>query len=131
ELILIDTVGFVFNAPPEIIEAFKSTLEEISDSDGIIMIVDASEQIDYIHLKLREAEKILNRLNSSHKPTLIFFNKMDLVTNENHLSSLRELCNNKDKFMISISECEFGSAFSIEDVEKALNKIINKLTFPE
>lgn len=131
ELILIDTVGFVFNAPPEIIEAFKSTLEEISDSDGIIMVVDASEQIDYIHLKLKEAEKILNRLNSSHKPTLIFFNKMDLVTNENHLSSLRELCSNRDKFMISISECEFGSAFSIEDVEKALNKIINKLTLLE
>lgn len=126
ELILIDTVGFVFNAPPEIIEAFKSSLEELTISDGIILVIDASEQIDYIQLKLKEAEKILNRLNSSHKPILIFFNKMDLILNKDNLNYLVEICNKRD-LMISVAGCEFGSAFLKKDVERALNKIMDNL----
>jgi len=124
DVLLVDTVGFVFNSPPEIIEAFRSTLEELSDSDGLVLVIDSSEPLDYILLKLKEAESILSRLGSASKPILLFLNKSDLVRDWN---SLEGVCDFARSLEINVIGCVSGTAFSKEDVRKALSALASKV----
>jgi GTP-binding protein HflX len=76
--LITDTVGFIRKLPHHLVEAFKSTLDEVRESDLLMHIVDIShpqfeEQIEVV-------EKTLNELDSSSKPTIIVFNKIDNYT---------------------------------------------------
>jgi GTP-binding protein HflX len=84
---LTDTVGFVRKLPHDLVEAFKSTLEEVIYSDLLLHVVDASsdiaeEQIDAVNLVLKELSVI-------NKPTIILLNKIDM-TDEEKLQRLKE-----------------------------------------
>jgi len=73
--LLSDTVGFIRKLPHDLVESFKSTLDEVRESDLLLHIVDIShpgfeEQIKIVDETLRE-------LNSSDKPSIIVFNKID------------------------------------------------------
>jgi len=78
--LLSDTVGFIRKLPTELVESFKSTLDEVRESDFLIHVVDIShenfeEQIDSVN-------GILDEINAIDKPTLMVFNKTDLFTYE-------------------------------------------------
>lgn len=75
-----DTVGFIRKVPHTIVEAFKSTLEEICYSDVIILLVDATDP-EYAE-KIRVAEEVLSELHADAIPRLLVFNKIDLLTEE-------------------------------------------------
>jgi GTP-binding protein HflX len=74
-ILLVDTVGFVRHMPAHLIEAFKSTLEEIAESDLILHVVDGSnpEQI----LQMEVVNKVLMDLGASEIPVIYVRNKMD------------------------------------------------------
>lgn len=77
ECILTDTVGFIRNLPESLKGAFKSTLEELDESDLLIHLVDISnhqykKQIDAVN-------QIFDELKLNDKPKIIVFNKIDLV----------------------------------------------------
>jgi len=76
-----DTVGFIRKVPHSIIEAFKSTLEEISYSDLIILLADVSDP--ELIQKINVAEDVLNELQAESIPRLLVFNKVDLLSKEN------------------------------------------------
>ena len=61
-LLLTDTVGFIKNIPTQLIEAFKSTLEEIIDTDHILLVVDISEEVAMVKEKLKTCLKTINQL---------------------------------------------------------------------
>ena len=88
EYTLSDTVGFVRNLPHQLVEAFRSTLEEISDSDLILHIVDASH-VDP-GAQIATVRQVIGEVDSRHIPELIVFNKVDLV-DEGTLLALRGL----------------------------------------
>ena len=74
--LLSDTVGFIRKLPHHLVESFKSTLDEVRESDMLLHVVDIShphyeEQIEVVNRTLQE-------LDSLEKPTLLVFNKMDL-----------------------------------------------------
>jgi len=74
-LLLSDTVGFIRKLPHQLVESFKSTLDEVRESDILLHVVDIShprheEQIEIVNQTLRE-------LGAAEKPTLLVFNKMD------------------------------------------------------
>ena len=76
--LLSDTVGFIRKLPHDLVESFKSTLDEVREADLLVHIVDIShpgfeEQINVVNETLRE-------LRSSNKPTLIIFNKIDIFS---------------------------------------------------
>lgn len=76
--LLSDTVGFIRKLPHDLVESFKSTLDEVRESDLLLHIVDIShtgfeEQISIVSETLRE-------LNSLDKPCIIVFNKIDAFT---------------------------------------------------
>ncbi len=78
EFLITDTIGFVNNLPHHLIESFKSTLEEIKDSDLIIHIIDASSP--FMDLQIDTTLKVLNDLNVTNIPIINVYNKTDLVT---------------------------------------------------
>ena len=74
--LLSDTVGFIRKLPHHLIESFKSTLDEVRESDILIHVVDISHPQFEDHLKT--VRKTLQDLNVTDKPTLLVFNKIDL-----------------------------------------------------
>ena len=78
-ILLTDTVGFIENLPSWIIKAFHSTLEEIIESDLILLVVDVSDPLPIIHRKIDVSLKELSELHVSSS-ILLIMNKKDLVT---------------------------------------------------
>lgn len=95
---LTDTVGFVRKLPHDLVEAFKSTLEEVSFSDLIIHVVDISS--DTVVEQIKAVKNVLSELNALDKPTFLALNKCEMATPE-------QIANVKEKFsnyqMIEIS----------------------------
>lgn len=80
EAIITDTVGFIRNLPGSLMEAFAATLEELHDADLLIHVVDTkSPRLDE---QIKTVEKILEDLDLVHIPTLLAFNKADLLSHE-------------------------------------------------
>jgi GTP-binding protein HflX len=77
-VLVTDTVGFIRNLPPWLVEAFMSTLEEVFLSDGIILVVDLSDTTDEMLSKLETTLAIL-RKGERPIPTVVAFNKADLL----------------------------------------------------
>ena len=82
DVVFIDTVGFIREVPPTIIEAFHSTLEEISDSDAIIFVVDASKPQGEIVEEVASGFEIMEQVGAVGIPTIIAANKVDLLDSE-------------------------------------------------
>ena len=77
--LLSDTVGFIRKLPTQLIEAFKSTLDEVREADVLIHVVDIShsgyeEQMEVV-------QKTLNEIGASEKPVYVVFNKIDAYRN--------------------------------------------------
>ena len=92
--LLIDTVGFVSKLPHALVDAFKATLEEVTEADLLLHVVDASfEGSDFQQSVTRE---VLKSLGADGKPSLTIYNKIDLVDpaelEEKHLSSGKDSC---------------------------------------
>jgi GTP-binding protein HflX len=74
-VMLIDTVGFINKLPHQLVDAFKSTLEEVRTADLLIHVIDATHP--RWAEQQRVVEKVLEELGADDKPTLTVFNKLD------------------------------------------------------
>jgi len=82
-VLMTDTVGFIKDLPPELIEAFQSTLEEMFYADVILLVFDASEDEDAIRMKLSTSMKtLLPRIES--RSLIVVGSKIDLVSKESY-----------------------------------------------
>ncbi|HXI62760.1 MAG TPA: GTPase HflX, partial [Pyrinomonadaceae bacterium] len=77
EVIINDTVGFIRDLPPDLLEAFRSTLEEISGSRLLIHVVDAANP--RWQQQINSVGRILTQLQFDQIPRLLVFNKSDLI----------------------------------------------------
>jgi len=78
--VLSDTVGFIYKLPPNLIESFKATLEELRYADVLLHVIDASST-NIIQIK-DSVESILSELKLDKKPTIKVFNKIDKLSIE-------------------------------------------------
>ena len=76
--VLIDTVGFVRKLPHQLVEAFRSTLEETKTSDLLLQVVDASDSD--IAGQMEAVERVVREVGANHVPRLVALNKADLLT---------------------------------------------------
>lgn len=116
KITLSDTVGFINKLPHELVEAFKSTLEEVVDADLLLHVVDASNK-NAIN-QINSVNNVLNELNCIDKNTIIVLNKTDIASYET-LLKLKEFL--KDKVVIEVS------ALNGTNLKNLLNTIANKL----
>ncbi len=72
-----DTVGFIRHLPPELVAAFRATLEEVTEADLLILVVDASSPA--IRETLETVEQTLGEIGAARTPRIIALNKMDLT----------------------------------------------------
>ncbi|AIO18311.1 GTPase HflX [Candidatus Izimaplasma bacterium HR1] len=80
EFVLTDTVGFVSNLPHNLVESFKSTLEEVTEADYLIHVVDASNH--YHSKQIDVTNETLEEIGVHDIPTLYIYNKQDLIEEE-------------------------------------------------
>jgi GTPase len=77
EVIINDTVGFIRDLPPDLLSAFRATLEEIGDSNLLIHLIDASNP--RYEQQIESVERILRELHLAEIPTIVALNKADLL----------------------------------------------------
>lgn len=112
EFILIDTVGFVSKLPHGLVEAFKSTLEEVRDADLLLHVADTSYgEMDF---QIEVAESVMQEICGSRTERIMVYNKIDL-TGERPLDT-------------SGSDAVFVSAKTGENMERLLRLIDEKIT---
>ena len=75
-----DTVGFIRKLPTQLVDSFKSTLDEVRESDLLLHVVDISHPSFEEHIE--SVNKILEEIHALDKPTLMVFNKIDAYTPE-------------------------------------------------
>ncbi|MCZ6704742.1 MAG: GTPase HflX [Bacteroidetes bacterium] len=87
KVLISDTVGFIRKLPHDLIESFKSTLDEVRESDVLVHVIDAT------HPQFEEHQRVvhetLKEINADGKLTLLVFNKIDAFENPEHLHILK------------------------------------------
>ena len=73
--LLSDTVGFIRKLPTQLVESFKSTLDEVREADLLVHVIDITHSNFEEHIE--SVEKILSEIKSINKPTILVFNKID------------------------------------------------------
>jgi GTP-binding protein HflX len=123
--LLSDTVGFIRKLPTELVESFKSTLDEVREADVLIHVVDISHKNFEEHLNV--VKQTLQDIGAGDKPVILVFNKIDAFTytkkDEDDLTpttrenlSLEDI---KNTWMKSLNNpCLFISAQTKENVEE-------------
>lgn len=86
-ILLTDTVGFIRKLPHALIESFKSTLDEVRESDALVHVVDAGHP--GVEDTMKVVRQTLKELECFDKPQLLVFNKVDAVIDPGHLEALR------------------------------------------
>jgi len=77
EVVITDTVGFIADLPPDLVTAFRATLEELADADLLLHVVDASDPD--LERKLEAVDRLLADLELGAYPRLLLLNKTDLM----------------------------------------------------
>lgn len=135
--LLSDTVGFIRKLPTDLVDSFKSTLDEVREANLLIHLVDISHP-DFDE-QIRVVENTLTDLQSSDKPTMIVFNKIDAYTwtpkDEDDLTPRTKENISLDELMATWmakmgSDCFFISAkdrTNIDDFKQLLYKKVREL----
>jgi GTP-binding protein HflX len=111
KVLLTDTVGFIRNLPANLVESFKSTLEEISEADFIIHVVDGASPD--IAGSIETVNRELAALGVMEKPVIIYFNKIDGVADADRVRS----------FMLKYPGSVAGSALTGEGLDLLTGEI--------
>ncbi len=118
KILFTDTVGFISKLPHQLVQAFRSTLEEAKYADLILHVVDASNpEYDF---QMEVVYETLKELGIEKKPVITVFNKIDQVSNENDRAALKDL--RSDDFVLISAREGTGFGCLLEKIEKLLNE---------
>ncbi len=115
DVIITDTVGFIRDLPPDLIAAFKATLEELSEADLLLHVVDASDP--HLERKMDAVGRVLADLELNAIPRLVVFNKADI--GEQPL--LQSLCNRFEGIAVSALKRQ-----GLDNLLAAAEKLLNR-----
>ncbi|MDO8603633.1 MAG: GTPase HflX [Candidatus Omnitrophota bacterium] len=122
KILFLDTVGFLHNLPHHLVEAFKSTLEEVSTADMLLHVLDASSE--KIHEQDEAVYKVLKELGAESKIVINVLNKIDCVDNPDYLKRLkRDFC---DPVFVSAVTGD-GMAVLIDEIQGLLSGLVMEI----
>ncbi|MEM2106469.1 MAG: GTPase HflX [Candidatus Bathyarchaeia archaeon] len=119
--ILVDSIGFIEDMHPMIIDAFYATLDEISNSDLVLLFVDVSESLRTLVRKISSINSISRRIEMPHHQILCL-NKVDLVSDSHVVEAYEAL----RRFMPDVKICSLSSLTG-RNVELVLDSVLEKL----
>jgi len=126
EVIINDTVGFIRDLPPDLLSAFRATLEEISESTLLIHLVDASNP--RFAQQIESVERILRELQISEIPSILALNKTDLVEPETIEAISRQVSREGAREVVAISAVDSATLRTL--LEKAGSILARNLATP-
>jgi len=128
-VLVTDTVGFIDNLPPFIVEAFHSTLEEIVRADLILLVLDASEPCREMARKFRASIDVLREIRALEKPIIVVLNKLDLIGVDDAAKKKKLLKELAEMIGVSIEGIAAVSAKEkrLKELHHALSRIIPRL----
>ena len=115
-LLLTDTVGFIQKLPHQLVAAFHATLEEVTEADVLLHIVDTSHP--YFEDQMNAVFLVLEELGCQTKKILTVFNKMDLCSGKDCFADLNDLLK---KYSPAVAVCALNQE-GFEQLNKALLK---------
>jgi len=133
--LLTDTVGFIRKLPTQLVESFKSTLDEVREADLLLHVVDISHANFEDHIA--SVNKILDEIKSADKPTIMVFNKIDAYQHQTIDDD--DLVTEKTKMHYTLAEwqktwmnkldnnCLFISALNKENLEEFRAKVFEEV----
>jgi GTP-binding protein HflX len=133
--LLTDTVGFIRKLPTQLVESFKSTLDEVREADLLLHVVDISHPNFEDHIA--SVNKILNEIKSANKPTIMVFNKIDAY--QHQTIDEDDLITEKTKVHYTLAEwektwmnklennCLFISALNKENLKEFRKKVFEEV----
>ena len=113
-VLLSDTVGFIRKLPHNLVESFKSTLDEVREADILLHVVDASSKMAHEYIEV--VEETLKEIEATNKRTILVFNKVDKM-DANQVSDLKR----------SFPNAVFVSAeqrIGLKELEKSIEEMI-------
>lgn len=130
-LLVSDTVGFIRKLPTQLVESFKSTLDEVREADVLLHVVDISHKNFTEHIE--SVNKIMAEIESIDKPSIMVFNKIDAYVSEPY--DEMDLVNERTERNFSIDEwqntwmnkmegnCVFISATKKDNIQELRTKL--------
>ncbi len=129
-VLLSDTVGFIRKLPHRLIESFKSTLDEVRESDLLLHVVDATHPGYEEHIRV--VNETLKELGADKKKTLLVFNKVDAIEARMQLAMLREAY--PEALFISAERgigLEFLKSRIMEEIQKNVQEVVGLIPLRE
>jgi GTP-binding protein HflX len=133
--LLSDTVGFIRKLPHQLIESFKSTLDETRESDLLLHVVDVAHPQFEDHIAV--VEKTLGEIGSADTPTVLVFNKIDMLveepfgaTAEEQMAGIRERYARAGREVVFVSAHERIGLDALRDVLYAQVRTIHEVRYP-
>ena len=131
--LLTDTVGFIRKLPHQLVESFKSTLDEVREADLLVHVLDISHPNFEDHYRV--VNDTLAEIDKSEKPTIVVFNKIDAYNyvkkDEDDLTPL-EMCNYSLQDLektwmakLNNTKCVFISASKKDNIEELKSVLYN------
>ncbi len=114
EAVITDTVGFINHLPHQLVEAFKSTLEEVREADVLLHVVDASSP--NVRHRIDAVDEVLQQLEASDIPTIYILNKSDLLPEDD-----------KDRLRREMPLAVFTSTLNGEGIKNLLERMASAL----
>jgi len=114
-ILLTDTVGFIHDLPPSLVDAFRATLEEVTEANALLHVVDLSHPA--WHNQIRSVMTILSQMPIAPGPVLLAFNKIDQVD-----SNTLALAQEEFPQAVFISACD---RLGLETLRRRLGQLVH------
>jgi len=121
KVLLSDTVGFISKLPAYMIEAFKSTLDELTYSNIVLLVIDMGESLEEVARKYDSCVDILNELHVPQTKVLYVLNKIDLTSEDEALEKARQLGLLENRRYVTVSAKTGQNA---EHLKQMINDIV-------
>ncbi len=116
EVLISDTVGFISKLPAYMIEAFKSTLEELIYTDIVIVVIDASDPFPELKKKFKSCVSTLDEIGVNQDRIIFALNKADLVLEEEIIEKAGQLGLKENKKWLAVSAVTGKGILSLKDL---------------
>jgi GTP-binding protein HflX len=121
KVLLNDTIGFISKLPPYMIDAFKSTLDELTYASLALLVLDISEPVDEIRRKFESSRDVINEFEVSDTKIIYVLNKADLTTVEDASRKADQLGILDSRRLLAVSA---KTGYNIDQLKNLMTSIL-------
>lgn len=122
EVLISDTVGFISRLPAYMVQAFKSTLEELVYTDVVIVVIDVSDTAFELRKKFKSCISTLDEIGVDKDKMIFVLNKSDLISREETLERAKQLGLTENKKWLAISST---TGFNVAQLKDLVYRVLN------